>query len=55
MAKEHLGLFKPHKDAAPAILDLENVKHLEYLLKARENLLFTELRKKMASAMVYTG
>merc|ERR1712107_5300 len=26
----------------------------EYLLKARENLLFTELRKKMASAMVYT-
>merc|ERR1712211_87055 len=41
-------------DAAPAILDLENVKHLEYLLKARENLLFTELRKKMASAMVYT-
>merc|ERR1711953_1481012 len=32
----------------------ENVKHLEYLLKARENLLFTELRKKMASAMVYT-
>merc|ERR1719283_10606 len=53
VAKEHLGLFKPHKDAAPAILDLENVKHLEYLLKARENLLFTELRKKMASAMVY--
>ena len=47
-------MFKPHKDAAPAILDLENVKHLEYLLKARENLLFTELRKKMASAMVYT-
>merc|ERR1711994_672360 len=54
VAKEHLGLFKPHKDAAPAILDLENVKHLKYLLKARENLLFTELRKKMASAMVYT-
>ena len=54
VAKEHLGLFKPHKDAAPAILDLENVKHLEYLLKARENLLFTELRKKMASAMVYS-
>merc|ERR1711953_1577143 len=32
----------------------ENVKHLEYLLKARENLLYAELRKKMASAMVYT-
>lgn len=30
------------------------VEHLEYLLKARENLLYTELRKKMASAMVYT-
>merc|ERR1712215_445506 len=26
----------------------------EYLLKARENLQYTELRKKMASAMVYT-
>ena len=30
------------------------MEHLEYLLKARENLLYTELRKKMASAMVYT-
>ena len=30
------------------------VEHLEYLLKARENLLYTELRKKMASALVYT-
>jgi len=54
VAKEHLGLFKPHKDAPPALLDLEKVEHLEYLLKARENLLYTELRKKMASAMVYT-
>merc|ERR1711934_753880 len=34
--------------------DVEKVEHLEYLLKARENLLYTELRKKMASAMVYT-
>merc|ERR1719264_1801565 len=50
----HLGLFKPHKDAPPALLDVEKVEHLEYLLKARENLLYTELRKKMASAMVYT-
>merc|ERR1719283_664933 len=55
VAKEHLGLFKPHKDAAPAILDLENVKHLEYLLKARENLQYTELKKKVVSAMVYTN
>merc|ERR1719234_602711 len=54
VAKEHLGLFKPHKDAPPALLDLEKVEHLEYLLKARENLLYTELRKKMASALVYT-
>merc|ERR1719361_2290905 len=54
VAKEHLGLFKPHKDAPPALLDVEKVEHLEYLLKARENLLYTELRKKMASAMVYT-
>jgi acyl-CoA oxidase len=54
VAKEHLGLFKPHKDSPPALLDLENVNHLEYLLKARENLQYAELRKKMASAMVYT-
>merc|ERR1719249_135757 len=54
VAKEHLGLFKPHKDAPPALIDVEKVEHLEYLLKARENLLYTELRKKMASAMVYT-
>merc|ERR1712228_977373 len=54
VAKEHLGLFKPHKDSPPARLDLEIIDHLEYLLKARENLQYTELRKKMASAMVYT-
>merc|ERR1711994_938677 len=44
----------PHKDAPPAILDLENVKHLEYLLKARENLQFKSLGQKLAPAMVYT-
>merc|ERR1719187_2801199 len=54
VAKEHLGLFKPHKDTPPQNLDLERVDHIEYLLKARENLQYTELRKKMASAMVYT-
>jgi acyl-CoA oxidase len=54
VAKEHLGLFKPHKDSPPALLDLEKVDHIEYLLKARENLQYAELRKKMASAMVYT-
>ena len=54
VAKEHLGLFKPHTDSAPANLDLSNVNHIEYILKARENLLYGILRKKMASAMVYT-
>jgi len=54
VAKEHLGLFKPHKDVPPTNIDLENVDHIEYLLKARENLQYDQLRKKMASAMVYT-
>merc|ERR1711936_363454 len=54
VAKEHLGLFRPHEDSPPQNLVLENIDHIEYLLKARENLLYTELRKKMASAMVYT-
>merc|ERR1712029_355682 len=54
VAKEHLGLFKPHKDTPPARLDLEIIDHLEYLLKARENLQYTELKKKVVSAMVYT-
>jgi len=54
VAKEHLGLFKPHTDPAPSKLDLANVDHLEYLLKARENLQYGVLRKKLASAMIYT-
>ncbi len=44
VAKEHLGLFNPHTDTPPANLDLGNVNHLEYLLKARENLQYAELR-----------
>merc|ERR1711978_169232 len=55
VAKEHLGLFKPHKDAPPALLDVEKVEHLEYLLKARENLLYTELRKKMPGILKPIG
>ena len=35
-------------------LDVENVHHLLYLLKWRENDLFNDLRKKMASAVVFT-
>jgi len=54
VAKEHLGLFKPHTDSAPASLDLSNVDHLEYLLKARENLQYRNLYKKIYSHMVYT-
>merc|ERR1711920_1175146 len=54
VAKEHMGLFKPHKDTPPANLDLEDVDHIEYLLKARENLQYSELTKKLAPAMVYT-
>jgi len=54
VAKEHLGLFKPHKDSPPANLDLEDVEHIEYLLKARENLQYKELTQKLAPAMVYT-
>merc|ERR1712098_915989 len=54
VAKEHMGLFKPHKDTPPANLDLEDVDHIEYLLKARENLQFSELTQKLAPAMVYT-
>merc|ERR1719340_565627 len=54
VAKEHMGLFKPHKDTPPKILDLEDVDHIEYLLKARENLQYKELTQKLAPAMVYT-
>jgi len=54
VAKEHMGLFKPHKDTPPTNLDLENVDHIEYLLKARENLQFKSLGQKLAPAMVYT-
>jgi len=54
VAKEHLGLFKPHKDTPPTNLDLENVDHIEYLLKARENMQYDTLKKKLAPAMVYT-
>jgi len=54
VAKEHLALFKPHTDHAPRILDLEDVDHIEYLLKARENLQYSALKRKLASALVYT-
>jgi len=54
VAKEHMGLFKPHEDSPPQNLDLENIDHIEYLLKARENLQYKELKQKLAPAMIYT-
>merc|ERR1711997_1216403 len=49
VAKEHLGLFRPHTDSPP-----QNLDHIEYLLKARENLQYKELKQKLAPAMIYT-
>jgi len=54
VTKEHLQMFTPHKLNKPDQLDLENVHHLMYLFKARENQMHSELRSKLASAMVYT-
>ena len=56
VAKEHLGMFKPHKLEKPhnGVVDPENVHHLIYLIKARENDLFEDLTSKMKKAFVYT-
>ena len=40
VVKEHMGLFKPTNLTPPASLDLDNPKHLHYLLKSRENIRF---------------
>ena len=45
---------QPHEDTPPANLDIEDVDHVEYLLKTRENLQNKDLTQKLASAMVYT-
>ena len=54
VAKEHLEMFKPHTLLKPDEMDVSNMHHLIYLLKARENLLYNDLRKKLASAVVFT-
>jgi hypothetical protein len=35
-------------------MDVDNVHHLLYLFKARENEIFRDLKKKMAAAVVFT-
>ena len=45
---------EPHEDTPPANLDIEDVDHVEYLLKTRENLQYKDLTQKPAPAMVYT-
>ena len=56
VAKEHMGLFKPHTLEKPHnnIVDPENIHHLIYLLKARENQLHTDLTSRLKKAFVYT-
>jgi hypothetical protein len=56
VAKEHMGMFKPHSLEKPhnGVVDPGNVHHLIYMLKARENELFSDLKAKMSSAFVYT-
>ena len=56
VAKEHMGLFKPHTLERPhdGVIDPENPHHLMYLLKARENQLHSELHGKLKKAFAYT-
>jgi len=54
VTKEHMSLFKPHKLNKPDQLDMENVHHLLYLFRARENQQHASLKAKLAAAMVYT-
>lgn len=54
VAKEHAIRFRPTKLSPPSALDLKNAQHLHYLLKARENQLFVDLKTKMSMAVIYT-
>ncbi len=55
VAKEHMSLFKPHELQKPTSdIDPGNTHHLIYLLKARENQLYSDLKSRLASAFVYT-
>ena len=47
-------MFDACEFSKPDQLDLENVHHLMYLFKARENQMHSSLKSKLATAMVYT-
>ena len=54
VAKEHLAMFKPHELTKPSKIDLDDLNHLEYLLKERENWHYNTLRGNLGPAVVYT-
>merc|ERR1719384_2891151 len=56
VAKEHMGLFKPHTLEKPSngIVDPSNIHHLMYMLKSRENRIFESLRQRLGKAVFFT-
>jgi len=50
VAKERLSLFKPSAGEAPVNKDLSSTEYLNYLLQKREDVLFTNLGKRMMKA-----
>jgi len=50
VAKERLSVFKPSAGNAPSDQDLKSLQYLEYLLRKREDVLFTSLGKQMMKA-----
>ena len=51
-----MGLFKPHLLEKPhgGIVDPNNLHHLMYMLKARENQIHATLKERLAKAFLYT-
>ncbi|XP_040565436.1 uncharacterized protein [Lepeophtheirus salmonis] len=54
VAKEHMSLFKPHSITTPTSFDAQNIEHLEYLLKSKENTLYSELKTKLTAPVLIT-
>ena len=54
VTKEHMSLFKPHKLNKPDQLDMENVHHLLYLFRARENQQHASLKVSFGQAIFGT-
>ena len=55
VAKEHLGMFKPHAGVSRKTnWDLTSVEELGTLFKLRENEQYDFLRNKIGKAMVFT-